>query len=299
MAGFGSTLLGFLLALLTFPFCSSPARADEAEVARSLRERGATVTETKGIVTTVDAGDCSKWTDEDFRQIVQLAHLKSLSFGPGLKDSSLVLLSGLSELEYFSTNLSQVTDDGVKAFAQFKKLKVLKFFHPAKSFTGAGLAQLAEMPDLERVTVAGSLSFGDEGMAALGKLTRLKEVRTWHAGVTLDGVKKLTDLKNLKNLTLGQRLAYKPPTSLADDTLAVLAELKSLESLQLEEARLTFEALIQLKQLPELKKLTLEGIDLPEAEVERLRGELPKVEIKWTKPNDIYMKRIQQLFGPK
>jgi hypothetical protein len=187
----------------------------------------------------------------------------------------------------------------VKAFAQFKKLKVLKFFHPAKSFTGAGLAQLAEMPDLERVTVAGSLSFGDEGMAALGKLTRLKEVRTWHAGVTLDGVKKLTDLKNLKNLTLGQRLAYKPPTSLADDTLAVLVELKSLESLQLEEARLTFEALIQLKQLPELKKLTLEGIDLPEAEIERLRGELPKVEIKWTKPNDIYMKRIQQLFGPK
>lgn len=299
MAVFGSTSRGGLLALLALPFCSGPARADEAEVARLLKEKGATVTETKGVVTAVDAGDCSKWSDEEFRQLVQLAHLRNLSFGPGLKDASLALLSGLTELEYFSTNLSLISDDGVKGFAPFKKLKVLKFFHPAKAFTGAGLAQLADMPDLERVTVAGSLSFGDEGMAALGKLTRLKEVRTWHAGVTLEGVKKLSDLKNLKSLTLGQRLAYKPPTSLADDTLAVLAELKSLESLQLEEARLTFEALTRLKQLPELKKLNLEGIDLPEADLERLRGELPRVEIKWTKPSDIYMKRIQQLFGSK
>ena len=41
----------------------------------------------------------------------------------------------------------------------------------------------------------------------------------------------------------------------------------------------------------------LEGIDLPEADVERLKSELPKVEIQWTKPNETYMKRIQKLFG--
>jgi hypothetical protein len=52
-----------------------------------------------------------------------------------------------------------------------------------------------------------------------------------------------------------------------------------------------------LKRLPELKKLALEGIDIAEADVERLRGELPKVEIKWTKPNDVYLKRINALFG--
>lgn len=283
--------------LLTLLLGSAAARADDAEIARLLREKGVKVTETKGAVTSVDAGDCSKWTEEDFKQIAQLAHLKMLSFGPGLGDASLPLLSGLPELEYLSTNLSLITDDGMKGFAGFKSLKSLKFFHPCKAFSGAGLAQLAELPNFERLTVAGSLAFNDEGMAAVGKLTRLKEFRSWHAGQTLEGVKKLKDLPNLQQLTLGQRLAYKPPTTLSDETLAVLAEFKSLESLQLEEARLKREALLQLKKLPGLKKLILEGIDLPEADVERLREDLPKVEIKWTKPSEIYMKRIQALFG--
>jgi hypothetical protein len=287
MTLFNSLALLFALAL----------PGDDAEIGRLLKDKGATVAEAKGVVTSVEASDCSKWTEEDFRQLGQLTHLKNLSLGPGLSDSTLALLTGLSELETLQTNLSTMTDAGVKWLAQLKKLKNVKLFHPGKSFTGVGLAQLAELPNLERITVAGSLEFGDEGMAAVGKLANLKEVRTWHAGQTIEGIKKLRELKNLKSLTLGQRLAYKPPTSLSNETLAVLAEMKSLESLQLEEARLTFDALIQLKELPGLKKLTLEGVDIPEEAVERLRKELPKAEIKWTKPNDVYLKRIRAMFG--
>jgi hypothetical protein len=136
-------------------------------------------------------------------------------------------------------------------------------------------------------------------MAAVGKLTHLKAFRTWHTGPTVEGVKKLKTLPTLKQLTLGQRLAYKPPTTVSDETLAVLAGMKSLETLSLSEARLTRGALAQFKQLSDLKKLTLDGIDLPEAEVEGLRQDLPKVEVKWTKPNEGVMKRINALFGPR
>jgi hypothetical protein len=59
---------------------------------------------------------------------------------------------------------------------------------------------------------------------------------------------------------------------------------------------LTFSALSQLKQLPQLKKLNLEGIDVPEADVERLRKELPRVEITWKKPTEVFQKRIHALF---
>ena len=273
--------------------------ADDAEAARSLREKGAKVVEKDGVVTSVDASDSSKWTEEDFRRLGGLSRLKTLSLSGGLTDASLALLSGLAELESLQTNLAQVTDDGVKALASLRKLKTLKLFHPGKAFTGAGLAHLAELPELERVTVAGSLQFGDEGMAAVAKLTRLKEFRTWHAGQTIEGVKKLKELKGLKSLTLGQRLAYKPPTTVSDETIAVLAELASLESLQLEEARLSFDALKQLKQLPALKTLTLQGIEMPEPDVERLRAELPKADLRWTKPDETYLKRIQALFGVK
>lgn len=284
--------LAMVLVLLMAP-------ADDAEIARFLREKGVKVVETKGTVTSLEVGDCSAWTDDDFKKVAQLSGLKSLSFGKGLKDDSLPLLAGLSELESLQTNLALITDDGVKALAACKSLKVLKFFHPCKEFSGSGLAALAEMPSLERLTVAGSPAFTDVGMAAVGKLTRLQEFRTWHAGQTLEGVKHLRNLTGLKSLTLGQRLAYKPPTTLSDETLPILAELKTLETLQLEEARLKRESLCLLKGLPELKKLTLQGIDLPDAEVGLLRGDLPRVEIQWTRPNDAYMKRIQALFGPR
>jgi hypothetical protein len=270
---------------------------DEAETVKLLREKGVKVTETKGTATSAEVADCSKWTDDEFKLVAGLSHLKSLSFGPGLRDAHLPLLAGLAELETLQTNLALITDAGVKGLAGFKSLKIVKFFHPCKEFSGAGLAALADMASLERLTVAGSLAFNDDGMAAVGKLTRLKEFRTWHAGQTIEGVKKLKDLPNLKNLTLGQRLAYKPPTTVSDETIAVLAELKSLETLQLEEARLKRESLAQLKALPGLKKLTLAGIDLAEAEVERLKQDLPGVDVQWTKPNDVYLKRINALFG--
>jgi hypothetical protein len=160
-----------------------------------------------------------------------------------------------------------------------------------------GLVHLAKLPKLESVTVAGSPAFNDDGLAAVARLTGLKEFRTWHAGGTDEGVKKLKELKGLKGLFLGQRLTYKPPACPTDDTLAVLAEMKSLESLQLDEARLTFTALQQLKQLPALKKLTLGGIDIPREDVERLKRELPQVKVEWTEPNEAYQRRIRALFG--
>jgi hypothetical protein len=286
-------VLGALFGLLL----GGSAIADDAEVAKALKEGGATVVVTKGLVTRLEVGDCSKWTEEDFRRVGGLSGLKDLSVGAGLTDATLALLCGLPELEVLQTNQSQVTDEGMKALAGLKKLKTLKLFHPGKAFSGVGLLHLKELPVLERLTVAGSLSFGDEGMAAAAKLVHLKELRTWHAGHTLDGVRSLRELRELKSLTLGQRLAYKPPTSLSDETLAVLADLTSLESLRLEEARLKGESLLQLKKLAGLKSLTLEGIDIAEADVDLLRKELPGVDVKWTRPNETYQKRIQALFG--
>jgi len=274
-------------------------RGDDVDIGKLLKDKGVTVTEAKGVVTALAVADGSKLTDQDFGQIGRLVHLKTLDVNKGLTDDRIAQLASLGELEYLQTNLAQVTDDGLKPLARLKNLRILKLFHPGESFSGKGLAHLADLPHLERLTVAGSLAFNDEGMAAVAKLSRLQEFRTWHAGATQEGVKRLKDLKDLKSLYLGQRLTYKPPACPTDETIAIVAELKALEALQLGEARLTFNALRQLKQLPALKKLTLEGIDMPKADVERLRSELAMVKIDWTEPNEAYKKRIQALFGTK
>jgi hypothetical protein len=284
-------------AILAFCGFGASARADEAEIIKALKEKGAEITLTKGAATAVSVSDGSKLTADDFQQIGQLTHLKSLSLSKCLNDETLGYLTGLAELDTIQTNLMEVSDEGVKQFAKLKNLRNLKFFHPGKAFTGTGLAALAGMPNLDSLTVAGSLAFGDEGMAAVAQLTQLKNFRTWHAGQTLAGVKKLAALQNLKSLNLGQRLAYKPPVCVSDDVVAILVEVKSLEVLQLGEARMTLAALGQFKQLDKLKTLTLDGIDMPAADVERLRKELAKVDVKWTKPTEAYMKRIDALFG--
>jgi hypothetical protein len=299
MTKHGILNLGIILGVLAFSLCTHSVRSGEAEILKSLKEKGATVIEKKGVVSEVSIKDCKSWTDADFRQLGQLTRLKSLSFGPGLTDRALASLSGLTELERFGSNGMQVSDEGIKPLGQLKKLRSLALFHPGKNFSGSGLAHLANLPDLENLTVAGSFAFNDEGMAAVGKLTRLKNFRTWHAGQTNEGVKCLKNLKNLKSLWLGQRLSYKPPICPSDETLAILVELKSLEALQLDETRLTLTALEQLKQLPRLKKLTLGGIEITKADVERLRKALPAVEIKWTMPSDAYSKRIRALFEIK
>jgi hypothetical protein len=286
-----------LTAVLLWTISIGPAFADDAETGKLLKDAGAKLAESKGFVTSVDLADASKLTDADFLRLAQLDHLKSLSLGKGIDDARLAQLAKLPNLDTLQTNLAQISDDGILPLAKLTSLHNLKFFHPSKSFTGAGLAHLAKMPNLDRLTVAGSFEFNDAGMAAVAELSGLKELRTWHAGATNDGVKKLKALKKLTSLHLGQRLTYKAPACPNDETIAILADMPALESLILDEARLSLTALQQFKKLPTLKKLTLSGIDLPKADVDRLKAELPAVKVEWTEPSEQYRKRIGALFG--
>jgi hypothetical protein len=273
--------------------------AGDAEIVAALKSKGAEVTETRGVLSGLSFRDCSALTADDFQKIRQLPQLKTLSFGKGFNDAALKALGALPEVENFSTNGMDVSDEGARSFATFKKLKSIAHFHPGKNFTGSGLAALADLPSLERLTVAGSLAFGDAGMEAVSAIAQLKEFRTWHTGVTIDGVKKLRALKNLTSLTLGQRLSYTPPVTVSDATVAVVAEFSSLEALSLQEARLTSSALGALKNLPHLKRLTLDGIELAAPEIAALKQLLPKADVRWTPPSEANVKRIKSLFDAK
>lgn len=277
----------------------SAARADDAQIAAGLKQKGATVTETKGLVTTIDVREPARFSEDDFRALGQLSHLKSLSLGAGFDGKNLALLSGLGELEYFSTNGMQFSDDDLQALASLKGLRNVKFFHPGKDFSGKGLVHLAGLPNLRQLTVAGAFTFGDDGLAAIGKLVQVEELRVWHAGQTNAGLAALASLPKLKSLTLGQRLTYKPPACPDRETIAVLVQFKSLEAVDLQEARLSLADLKQLGQLASLKKLTLTGIDLAPADLEQLRRDLPQTDIRWIELTPAFHKRIDALFGGK
>ena len=297
-------LTACLLALLAI---AHPATADDAALATKLRALGAQVTEAAGTVTKVSFKDCSKLGDPEFRDLGQLKSLKALTlYGKcnGLTDQTLPLLAGLGALEELGTDGIQVTDAGLAALTTLTNLRSASFFHiafPDRGFTGAGFAAFKVLPKLERLTVAGT-PFNDRGMAAIGQLTQLKEFSTWHTFQTQAGNEQLLPLKNLRALKLGQRLRRydgKPNLlSLDDTTLAIVAKLTSLETLSLDEVRLTHAGLSALKALPALKKLALLRTDISEADLAKLRADLPNVTIDWKPLTDTERKALEGFLKP-
>lgn len=272
-----------LLPVFAALLCS--IRLCAADVA-ALQKLGAKVTEAGGVVTQVQV-KCDAFTADDFRTLGSFRTIKNLSIsGKTITDETLGLLTGLTELEMLSTDGIQLTDAGYKHFAAFQKLKSLAFFHPAfrsKEFTGSGLAELKALPKLERLTFAGSTA-GDVAMEAIGQLTQLKEFRTWHTAQTQAGNAALVKLTNLTALRLGQRLpewGKDTPVSFDETTMEVVGKLKTLESLELTEARLSAKIIPQLKGLPKLKRLKFETVDISAADVEAVKAALPECKVEW------------------
>jgi hypothetical protein len=276
-----------LLAAVDHVFTQT-TEAKDGNAQQKLTDLGGQFQPATGVATQLSFRDCSKLGAAEFELISSLATLKKLTmYGSckGLTDETLPLLAKLTDLEELNTDGIQVNDDGLKGLATLPNLRGMSFFHPSwgsKDFVGKGVVHFAALPKLERLTIAGS-PFNDEGMAAVGKLTQLTSFSTWHTFQTEAGNQHLLQLTKLKSLRLGQRLRKydgKPnPPSLSDETLDVLSQMKSLETLGLDEARLSYAALAKLKALPNLKKLTLERIDISNEDVELLKKDLPNVAI--------------------
>lgn len=250
----------------------------------ALEKLGAKTTLVGNAITQVQV-KCDAFTEADFRTLGSFTTLKKLTIsGKTITDDTLALLTGLTALEEVSTDGIQLTDDGCKHFAAFQNLKSLAFFHPAfrsEKFTGSGLVHLKALPKLERLTFAGSTT-GDAAMEAIGQLTQLKEFRTWHTAQTQAGNAQLVKLTNLKGLRIGQRLpnwGRDSPASFDESTLAVLAQIKTLESLELTEARLSAKIIPHLQALPKLTKLKIQMVDIPAADVEAIKTALPNAKV--------------------
>lgn len=268
-----------LLLLLTLAW---PARGETP--ADALRALGGKVVEKNGVVVELSV-DTAAFTDADFDRVGACTTLRKLSLnGKTLTDATLPRLARLTALEELSTNGSALTDDGYRHFEVFTNLVRLALWHPSfgsPTFTGAGLAHLKALPKLERLTFAGTTT-GDAALEAVGQLTQLKEFSTWHTAQTQAGNEFLTRLPRLTRLKIGQRLpkyGQTSPASLDGTTLPVLARIPSLETLELMETRLTAADLAGLKEAKGLKKLVIQQVDIPAADIDAVRAALPSVTV--------------------
>jgi len=283
-------LLGALLLFL----------ADDGATAAQLAGIGGrTKSDASGAVTEVHFRDSSVLTPEHYNAIGALKKLRVLILYNrcSLSDETLALLSPLESLEEFQVDGAKITDQGMKAMVSLKSLRKCVFFHVLMKdkFSGAGVAHLAALPNLQVFGCGGS-SFNDEGMAACATLPKLRELRIWHTMATDAGVEKLASMTSLKVVHLGPQFTPR----MTDATVVSLAGIKSLETVSVMEMRLSWDkSLKRMKELPSLKLLELHLDEISEEDLVKMKAELPGVKVDWKPPTDEQKEWLRRNHEPK
>lgn len=120
------------------------------------------------------------------------------------------------------------------------------------------LSLFANLPDVEEICLFGAMQVGDDGLSHLAHLQQLRTLNLVRTGVRGPGLRKLTSLPNLEELSFG------PEAS--DGTLHELAELPQLQRVSLTSSMVTLAGLRQLAKLPNLRRVQLVNTPLVTAE---------------------------------
>lgn len=277
------------------------ACADDAELVRPLEAKGIKVKKSPaGIVTEISLGGLKGITIEDYKVIGQCRNLVALNLSAEdlrFNDEAAAQLTGLDRLERFFSNGAQLTDEGFKSLASWKSLKQLGFDHWFRTVKdkpiGAGLAQLAALPNLESLRLGGCM-VGLEAMEAIATLKSLKKLDVFHTFyVNDDALLPLQKLPDLRIFIAGPQ--FQP--RLTDAALRHLSGIKSLEEISLTETWLTYEGGFKaLAALPHLKKLSIPKVVASEEDVAKLKADLPNLVVEWTQPDAATIDKTKATF---
>lgn len=242
----------------------------------------------------------TKLGDDWIAPIGKLTTLKSLRFTNNgrLSDAGMAKLAGLTNLEQFS-----FVGTGMKGHAYAKMTgwgKVTRVSHRGSHIDDLGIQELCDhLPNLESLSLAHA-KFTDAGAVHLAKLKKLKGLELGTPNATAAALKNLVSLP-LEYLQLGDGLdraegiaAIKDiPTlrrvtltrcdKLDDAGLALAANLKQLEQLELGGLKLPDERLPQLAAFGFLKELKLinRPHGYPPGTQAKIKALLPKTDVKF------------------
>jgi len=163
--------------------------------------------------------------------------------------SSLAVLKDLPALEYFDM-IPGTTDAGLKHVAQAQSLRWLRL--RMGRIWGPGLAELARLPRLERLSLWGTTGITDRHMPYLEGLTQLKSLTLWGASVpltdaTLASLSKLTNLEELYFIRIETRFT--------DAGIRHLERLRNLRKLSFLSLHIGAEGMQHLANLPRLESV--------------------------------------------
>ena len=200
-------------------------------------------------------------TDDGLTNLSNLTKLRSLWIGGlgNVTDVGLKHLSRLTELRNFAFAGSAVTTENI-SFSHLQSLDL-----SGSQVTDATLDHLGQFHDLQKLGLRYT-SVTEAGMKRIAGLKELRQLDLDSDVITDAGIAQLRTLPNLEYVGLRA-------TGVGDASLRSLAEIKSLTRLTLSgsgqlginpDRLFTMDGLLQLKNLPRLRELTINNLVLPD-----------------------------------
>ncbi len=274
-----------ILACLVFVGCSPDVKSPntvpsvvkaEAEAIALLKAAGGVVnTDEGGAATDIDLHKLTL-TPETLGLLAEFKSLKVLN----LADSSFTdeSLSALERVSPLLANLDlrgcQISDKAAATIARFTSLRALRFNgkNGKTSIGDDGVKALAACKSL-KVLALDELTFvGSDGLSALSGLTELEELYVAGTVVDDDSCKLIAGFKKLKKLRLARN-------QVSDAGLEALSVCSKLEELDLsEDALLTDAGMAHIAKLTALKKLNLWRVQISDEGALKLA---PLTQLEW------------------
>lgn len=181
--------------------------------------------------------------------------------GCQISDQATVVIARFTELRALRLNgkngNTNISDDGLKALAACKSLKVLAL--DDLTFVGTdGLAALTGLKELEELYVAGTI-VDDDSCKLIAGFPQLKKLRLARNQVSDAGLETLSACSSLEELDLSEA------SLITDAGMPHLAKLRELKKLNLWRVQITDEGALMLAPLTKLEWLNLDNTKLSDA----------------------------------
>ena len=266
--------------------------ADFAPVLTALRDAGASVTETDGVVTAVAMPATSATTGAHLLPLLLMPELKILTLGgTAFDDDDMKIVGQLDSLERLDiSGATSVRNEGFAHLDGLTNLKVLRM----KTVAVSDLTPIEGMQDLRELDLR--FSNADDGsMDSVAKLPNLATLKLERSAVTDEGLAKLSADQPIKALDLDKGF-YEP--------LPIIVErFPDLRSLELDRSDLYLpEHFAPLAKLTELRSLSLQEAYAGDAELEPALKELTNLEslnLRQTSASDKLMPTVGKLTNLK
>ena len=209
-------------------------------------------------------------------ELVAAGKIRSFVFGGKAGDDTALERLVKMDPESIAFFGGTFTETGAARFEEMKSLKHLITSHAGPP-TAKAASSLSNHPALESFASDG---FGTNAVEHIVSAKHLRQITLQHGLASDANAAILARHPALEKVVLWP---HGPYAILTDAAIPSLATLPNLKDLTLDYSRFTFEAgLKQLKQVRTLEKLNLGNALLSDADLERLKAELPNVAIKYT-----------------